>query len=187
MWEKIWKRSLICSIRAKLCVFYPDSNINAWFAFDYKNQQQAPERPLTAPTFPPTPNPTTAQRCRLIGGVAHFWVTPAACLLVVSGNLKAKSAPTVTCKHHLLRMPLNEQNHYSESIGVFPTESKSTTSERAKDDFVWSKLVPLFMFAVLAMIQKRYSPTSKRTPPLRMTVFENLLLHLASCWQPLML
>lgn len=81
-------------------------------------------------------------------------------MLVVSGNLKAKSAPTVTCKHHLLRMPLNEHNHYSESIGVFPAESKSTTPKRAKDDFVWSKLVPPFIFAVLATIQKQYSPTS---------------------------
>lgn len=59
--------------------------------------------------------------------------------LVVLGNLKVKSAPTVTCKHHLLRMPLNERSRYSESIGVFPAESKSTASERAKVDFAWCK------------------------------------------------
>lgn len=180
--EKILNRSIICSICAKPCAIHPDSNINAWFSFDFKKkkkkQQQALEQPLTVSSCPPTS--TTAQRCRLIGRVAYFWVTPAVCLLVVSENLKAKSAPTVTCKHHLLRMPLNEQNHYSESIGVLPTESEPTTSECAKDDFVCSKLVPPFMFAVLATIQKQYSLTSKRAPPLRMAVFEKPLLHLVN-------
>lgn len=41
----------------------------------------------------------------------------------------------------------------------FPTESKLTPS--AKVDFVWSKLVSPFMFAVLSTILKQYSSTSK--------------------------
>lgn len=185
--EKILNCSMICSICAKPCAFHPDSNFNARFPFDFKKikkQQQALEQPLTVSSCPPTSS--TAQRCRLIGRVAYFWVTPAVCLLVVSENLKAKSAPTVTCKHHLLRMPLNEQNHYSESIGVFPTESEPTTSERAKDNFVCSKLATPFMFAVLAAIQKQYSLMSKRAPPLCMAVFEKPLLHFVNQWQPLM-